>query len=986
MESDDNSNVDKFEHVKEVAQELYAAWENFSYGIPKKGKIENVPSAEYYDKHYRFLTPEEFEKYGGGICWDYVEWGDQFLQDKDVKFRKFYIWTETPPNWDTHTFIVLDCGEMDRYVYVESSFKLLKGVWIHNSLDEIIDTITWNMFKCNDNARRFDQFRYVVFEFTGKHPDYGCTCKQYMNWMAENAKDIKEGYAKKDQPPNGVVQEAKITTKDRNELEDSDFGLVYTDEDGKKIRKYPLTDEEHVRKAVQFFNKAPDDHKEELARNIVKRAKELDMDWENWESLKPYLPKATQESFIQESRISLQLRGTMKPSDMVDEWLDHRIPDEYKKWLDRSPTIKPFDINGVTVVKLYTAREIVNMHNLTGPIKSLSDLKRPKILEIGKTSDNGSIDMNISNKGSTISLNTNKRSVIITFKELMDAMKSSNDAYKSEKHSSLIKALDSIENKKGKLPDDYKKKLIQNKVNDIHDFFYDLEDFIKNNTKSNDIDGYYQVGDWERNQFWCGLRISDMLFGTSNDKYKTFDATSRTIEGLADFINWNERDIPEHIQESTASNGLTNARLIALRIHEQYKKDSKPPTGNQNCQVCTWCAEENFRGGTASPRPVYSPRDTVFNVNGWDIVMKPNKTPIKNKDDVIKKITLSGEGSRWYTHVKWKDGHGGHEFLLLNLDGNVYVMDAQQGFVESITSSDGSKYFDDINYKESFICRLDNKEFNHELFKKNNGPSKILPWDEKLDIPYMKKEGLLSEEDDIQDLQMESYQMEGAWQDIKNGVNPWSNKLYFHVSRDDNLDGKTLKPRVPNYLTQQEEFDRDKDPYFEETKTPRVCFSNSIEGCLNAMISAGDRVATGGDELYVYIPVKPISEYKTKLNKDLVKDKDVFDAKSTGEIWILEPVQLKLYGTIMIDQLSNHKAVNTVNKAGKVSRITYKWHWQVKPKVIKKMDVDIGYFSTDYHKNKQSNDKPVVREGYTIPESYKRIQSFLEGNYEAFDE
>lgn len=204
-----NKQFDEFEHVKQVANELYNEWETYSYGIPKKGKIENVPSAEYYEKHYHFLSPEEFEKYGGGVCWDYVEWGVNFLKDKDVKVRTFYIWTETPPNWDTHTFLVIDCGDMQRYVYVESSFKLLKGVWIHNSLDEIIDTITWNMFKCNDNARRFDKFRYVVFEYTGSHPPYGCTCRQYMDWMV-NQKDIREGYAEKDKPPAGIVKESSL--------------------------------------------------------------------------------------------------------------------------------------------------------------------------------------------------------------------------------------------------------------------------------------------------------------------------------------------------------------------------------------------------------------------------------------------------------------------------------------------------------------------------------------------------------------------------------------------------------------------------------------------------------------------------------------------------------------------------------------------------------------------------------------------------------
>lgn len=85
---------------------------------------------------------------------------------------------------------------------------------------------------------------------------------------------------------NHYFQEEKISTDERKKLEDSQFGIP-------SLRKYPLTDEKHVEQAVRFFNKADPQYKPELARNIVKRAKELNMEWWNWfekgRKMYPYL-------------------------------------------------------------------------------------------------------------------------------------------------------------------------------------------------------------------------------------------------------------------------------------------------------------------------------------------------------------------------------------------------------------------------------------------------------------------------------------------------------------------------------------------------------------------------------------------------------------------------------------------------------------------------------------------------------------------------
>lgn len=206
---------------------------------------------------------------------------------------------------------------------------------------------------------------------------------------------------------------------------------------------------------------------------------------------------------------------------------------------------------------------------------------------------------------------------------------------------------------------------------------------------------------------------------------------------------------------------------------------------------------------------------------------------------------------------------------------------------------------------------------------------------------------------------------EGYWQDIKNGVNPKSKKVWFHVSFDDKLDEKgPMVPRIPTWLedikkdgytTSDGKKTHDLDEVMKDTgryenyTTPRVCFSPSIEGALNSIINMWKLKNKDfpGKQLYVYVPEKPLSQYKHKTNKELIKDKEVFDAGTTGESWILEPVKVKFYGSIKIDKVKDngrkHKVLTrpgfekeTDNPMDNyIGRFTYKWHWLIHPSILK---------------------------------------------------
>ena len=250
--------------------------------------------------------------------------------------------------------------------------------------------------------------------------------------------------------------EETLSAKDRKELDDSMYGIVYTDENGKKVRKYPLNDEKHVLQAVRFFNKAEEKYKPELARKIVKRAKELDMDYSGWDVLKPYLDKPVKEQY------------------MTFEWLDKHFPNSD----DSTTGTSDFDEHDDDPDDCFTE----SFDEMFGPV----------------------------------------------IQEAFDAV--------------------------------------------------------------------------------TGEEIPiDKAYSLEEMKERTY-----TEEELKK----SKREIKDY---------LKFANDIAKRIKAQVEKDSKGPTGNQNCLLCTWCAEIGFRGVNKNPRPVYSPCDPIFKVHGENIVRDPMK-------------------------------------------------------------------------------------------------------------------------------------------------------------------------------------------------------------------------------------------------------------------------------------------------------------------------------------------------------------------------
>ena len=76
-------------------------------------------------------------------------------------------------------------------------------------------------------------------------------------------------------------QEAKLTTTKRGKLKDSEFGIP-------EKRTFPLNDKNHVEAAVKMFPHADSSDRKTLAKRILSKAKEFNMDTSGWDTINKY--------------------------------------------------------------------------------------------------------------------------------------------------------------------------------------------------------------------------------------------------------------------------------------------------------------------------------------------------------------------------------------------------------------------------------------------------------------------------------------------------------------------------------------------------------------------------------------------------------------------------------------------------------------------------------------------------------------------------
>ena len=136
------------------------------------------------------------------------------------------------------------------------------------------------------------------------------------------------------------------------------------------------------------------------------------------------------------------------------------------------------------------------------------------------------------------------------------------------------------------------------------------------------------------------------------------------------------------------------------------------------------------------------------------------------------------------------------------------------------------------------------------------------------------------------------------------------------LSPDSDWNESVISPRIPdNYMTQNG---------YEDSKTPRVCFSTSISKALRALSQK-----CTGMELYVYTPDKPCGKVSSPFQyKYVVPTKaQVPDVDITEERWIFGPVGLHKVGKIRVIGDAGGPGLSYTYGKGQTAEL-YDWEWE----------------------------------------------------------
>ena len=169
----------------------------FTYGVAINGVIDRKnQTPEDYDKFYRFSNPEKFKKQNGGICWDYVTYEADYFHKHfpNLKFNAYYVIFDNGYDLPTHTFIILECD--GKYIYFESSFKAIRGVYESDSKESIINYVLYAMDKY-PKKRGLLKCPYYVFKYNPlDHGLYNLSCSEFMKYIEEHGIQIEHKFNK----------------------------------------------------------------------------------------------------------------------------------------------------------------------------------------------------------------------------------------------------------------------------------------------------------------------------------------------------------------------------------------------------------------------------------------------------------------------------------------------------------------------------------------------------------------------------------------------------------------------------------------------------------------------------------------------------------------------------------------------------------------------------------------------------------------------
>lgn len=170
--------------IKRYVIPLHHKLNKFGYGVVKDGHLADIKDGPTFANLYRTMSCKEFVQYQGGICWDYARFQHHYLKHLGLPAENYYL-EINDDNSSTHTFTVISID--GKYIFLESSFLRIQGVYIGENLDVIIQFIL--------QAMNFDPRKNKVFVRSYDDPKPGLTTLQFMDYCMKKGSERLFSYS-----------------------------------------------------------------------------------------------------------------------------------------------------------------------------------------------------------------------------------------------------------------------------------------------------------------------------------------------------------------------------------------------------------------------------------------------------------------------------------------------------------------------------------------------------------------------------------------------------------------------------------------------------------------------------------------------------------------------------------------------------------------------------------------------------------------------
>lgn len=170
--------------IKKYVIPLHHKLNKFGYGVVKNRRLADIKDGPTFANLYRTMSCKEFVQHQGGICWDYARFQHHYLKHLGLPAENYYL-EINDANSSTHTFTVIPID--GKYIYLESSFLRIQGIYIGENLDVVIQFIL--------QAMNFDPRKNKVFVRSYDDPKPGLTTLQFMDYCVKKGSERLFSYS-----------------------------------------------------------------------------------------------------------------------------------------------------------------------------------------------------------------------------------------------------------------------------------------------------------------------------------------------------------------------------------------------------------------------------------------------------------------------------------------------------------------------------------------------------------------------------------------------------------------------------------------------------------------------------------------------------------------------------------------------------------------------------------------------------------------------